>query len=128
MGIKKEIENEYKAKFNYHKISEVRIFTVNGVSQLRITTESYVDKEARKAGAKAVKTENIIENADFALTPFYALLKAKFPMFQDGEDDFNDEWKTIEESRPQYTQQTPSGELLAQWEEAEIIEDESEVE
>lgn len=128
MGIKKEIENEYKAKFNYHKISEVRILTVNGVTQLRIMTESYVDKDARKAGAKAVKTENIIENAEFALNPFYALLKAKFPMFQDGEDDFSDDWKGAESGKPQYTQQTPSGDLIAQWEEAEIIDNESEVE
>lgn len=131
MAIEKEIQNEYMAVFKYHRISDVEIFTVDGDIQLRIVTESYIDKEARKQGARAVKTENIIEHADFAMTPFYALLKAKFPMFYDGTDDFDDAWKEVPVNRAKFTQQTNDGKLLQQWQEgseepAEEIESEEE--
>lgn len=116
MAITKDIKNEYQATFKYHKISDVSILNVDGRTQLRITVKSYVDKEARKNEARAVITENIIENADFAMTPFYALLKAKFPVFN-GTDDFDDEWKNKDESHARFTQQSPDGSLIAQWEE-----------
>lgn len=123
MAIKKDIENEYKAKFNYHKISEVRIFASEGDISLFITTESYVDKEARHSGAKAVKMENIITHADFAMSPFYALLKAKFPMFQNGIDDLDEDTEKTE-TRPEtlFTQQTPAGDLIDRWNEEDLIE------
>lgn len=119
MAIEKEIENEYQAKFNYHKISEVRLFNIDGDIQLHIMTESYVSKEARMSGAKAVKTENIIQHADFAMTPFYALLKAKFPLFKDGIDLLED--NEVQETKPEteYVQQTPAGNLIDAWKESD---------
>lgn len=117
MAIQKQIRNEYAAVFTYHRISDVEIFTVDGDVQLRIVTESYIDKEARKNGARAIKTENIIEHADFALTPFYALLKAKFPMFFEGTDDFDDDWKEKPVKKACFTQQTADGKLLQKWQE-----------
>ncbi len=124
MGIKKDIENEFRANFNYHKIAEVTIFKQGRDMQLRIITESYVDKAARLAGARAVKVENIIQHADFAMTPFYALLKAKFPMFANGIDDFDDDIEPLQESQPApfFTQQTASGDLIDHWNENDLIE------
>ena len=124
MGIKKDIENDYKVKFNYHRIAAVEIFKDGRDIQLRIITESYVNKEARLAGAKAVKVENIINHADFAMAPFYALLKAKFPMFMNGLDDFDDDIEPVQETKPDasFTQQSPQGELLARWTENDLIE------
>lgn len=115
MAIVKSIENEYKAKFDYHKVSDIHILVTDNDIQLRIIVDSYVNKEARKQGARAVQTENIIQHADFAVKPFYELLKAKFGMFQDGEDDYDDAWKTAEDTPPLFTQQTPDGELIGQW-------------
>ena len=123
MGIKKDIENEYRVNFNYHRIAEVAIFKNDRDIQLSIITESYVDKEARLTGAKAVRVENIIQHADFALAPFYALLKAKFPMFQNGLDDFDDDIGEKTETKPDvcYTQQTTQGNLIANWTENDLI-------
>lgn len=114
MAINKELENQYQVKFNYHKIHSVRILTDEDGIQLRIVTASYANKEARKNGAKAVLTENIIQNADFAMNPFYALLKAKFPSFSDGLDDFDDAWKSAP-GRVLYAQQTMEGQTIQQW-------------
>lgn len=86
MALIKEIENSYGVTFNYHKIGDVRILKTKAGTQLRITVESYLDKEARRNGKQPIKTEAIIEHAEFALDPFYALLKAKFPEFS-GLDD-----------------------------------------
>lgn len=121
MAIVKGIENIYGAKFSYHKLSDVRIaVTANGI-QLRMIVESYMDKDARKTGKQPVRTENIIENADFALTPFYKLLKAKFADYAGSEDDFEDSWKTneLEETKKKitYTQQTVQGKLISKYEE-----------
>lgn len=115
MAIVKSIENEYKAKFDYHKVSDIHILVTDNDIQLRIIVDSYVNKEARKQGARAVQTENIIQHADFAVKPFYELLKAKFGMFQAGVDDYDDAWKTAEDTPPLFTQQTPDGELIGQW-------------
>ncbi|MCQ2590791.1 MAG: hypothetical protein MJ179_10240 [Treponema sp.] len=124
MGIKKDIQNDYHVNFNYHRIAEVAIFKNDRDIQLHIITESYVSKEARLAGAKAVKVENVIQHADFALSPFYALLKAKFPMFQNGTDDLDDEIEEAQETKPDtcYTQQSPQGDLIAHWSENDLIE------
>ena len=121
MALVKGIENIYGAKFSYHKLSDVRIaVTENGI-QVRMIVDSYVDKQARMDGKQAVRTENIIENADFALTPFYMLLKAKFEDFAGSEDDFEDAWKTneLDEANKKiiYTQQTVQGKLISKREE-----------
>ncbi|MCF0124833.1 MAG: hypothetical protein HUJ68_03605 [Clostridia bacterium] len=117
MAIFKEIENEFKAKFNYHKIKEVRIIQTEEGTQLRILTESYVNKDARIEGAKAILIENIIEKADFAVKPFYEILKAKFEMFKDGEDDFEDNWKQKNVQKSVFSIQNQNGELIKQWSE-----------
>lgn len=117
MAIVKGIENIYGAKFSYHKLSDVRIaVTANGI-QLRMIVESYMDKDARKTGKQPVRTENIIENADFALTPFYKLLKAKFEDYAGSEDDFEDSWKPAADKNIVLTQQTPQGQLISKHEE-----------
>lgn len=121
MALVKGIENIYGAKFSYHKLSDVRIaVTENGI-QVRMIVDSYIDKQARVDGKQAVRTENIIENADFALTPFYMLLKAKFADYAEAEDDFSTDWKTNgqEETKKKitYTQQTVQGKLLSKREE-----------
>lgn len=117
MALTKGIENIYGASFNYHKISDVKIVVSDNGIQLRIIVDSFVDKDARKAGKKPVRTENIIEGADFALTPFYMLLKAKFGDFADASDDFDDAWKNKVTPQVIYTQQTPQGELLSKYRE-----------
>lgn len=118
MALTKGIENIYGASFNYHKISDVKIVVSDNGIQLRIIVDSFVDKDARKAGKKPVRTENIIEGADFALTPFYMLLKAKFGDFADATDDFDDAWKNKVTPQVIYTQQTPQGELLSKYRES----------
>ncbi len=118
MALTKGIENIYGASFNYHKISDVKIVVSDNGIQLRIIVDSFVDKDARKAGKKPVRTENIIEGADFALTPFYMLLKAKFGDFADATDDFDDAWKNKLTPQVIYTQQTPQGELLSKYRES----------
>lgn len=67
--------------------------------------------------------ENIITHADFAMSPFYALLKAKFPMFQNGIDDLDEDTEKTE-TRPEtlFTQQTPAGDLIDRWNEEDLIE------
>lgn len=113
MAIKKSIQNEYGADFVYHKISEVRIINNGGDIQVRMVVESYLDEESRRSGKAATRTENIIQHADFAMTPFYALLKAKFPQYQDAEDLMNDE--ETDRQTAVMTRQTESGKLLDQW-------------
>lgn len=119
MALVKGIENLYGTKFNYHKLDNIKIVVTNNGIQLRMTVDSYVDKEARMAGKKPVRTENIIEGADFALTPFYMLLKAKFADFNDAQDDFDDAWKGALTPQIIYTQQTPQGELISKTYEGE---------
>lgn len=102
MAIIKDVETSYGTIFNYHKIGDVKIIKTNDEIQLRITVESYLNKEARIEGKQPVITEAIILNADFALNPFYALLKAKFPEFE-GIDDM-DSFKTIQKPAEYYLQ------------------------
>ena len=118
MALVKGIENSYGVKFSYHKIDNVKIVVTDKGIQLRMTVDSYVDKDARKNGKKPVRTENIIEGADFALTPFYMLLKAKFADYADADDDFIDDWKETKPAKITYTQQTPQGDLISHYEES----------
>lgn len=122
MAISKNVENEYGAKFNYHKLQNIRI--VNGSSgvQMTLTVQSWIDKQARIDGKQPTVRQCIISNADFALTPFYALLKAKFPDFTNGTDDFNNDFKkqsvaAEKASDVSYTVQTAQGQLFDRWQE-----------
>jgi hypothetical protein len=46
------------------------------------------------------------------MSPFYALLKAKFPDYNDGNDDFDDAWK-IKNTQPAiFVMQSKEGKLL----------------
>lgn len=115
MALQKGIENLYGIKFDYHRITDVHIIIADNGIQLRMTTASYADEEARRSGKEPIKTVNIIDNADFALTPFYMLLKAKFADFADAKDVFEE--KAEPAGRVIYTQQTQRGKLISQKEE-----------
>lgn len=121
MALKKGIENLYGVEFSYHKVVQVRLQSGNEGVQLKIVTASWRDKQARIEGKKPIVTENVIENASFALNPFYSLLKAKFPDFSDAEDD----WETFALSiRPAVCiQQTAEGKLISRSEDKEDITD-----
>lgn len=110
MAIQKNIQTEYGIDFRYHKIVDVRITTRNEATQLIITVASYLSKEARIQNKDAVYHECCILGADFALSPFYALLKAKFEDFAEGFDDMDNSFKqTGPASEIVYVQQTPTG-------------------
>ena len=116
MAVVKGIENVYGAEFSYHAIQSVSIMRIQNELQLRIVVASWINKEARKEGKKPVLTENIIQNADFALEPFYALLKAKFEDYSGADDD----WEVVSGKKQLpavYTQQTPAGEIISRHEE-----------
>lgn len=101
MAIIKDVESDYGIPFNYHKIKSVRIEMNPKDNQIVLIMKvaSYVSKEARIQNKDAVYTECIIDNADFALTPFYQLLKAKFPDYS-GADDFDNSFKGGDNSNP----------------------------
>lgn len=124
MAIQKNIETEYGVNFKYHKITDVRINTRSGKTQLVITVASYLDKDARINNKDAVYHECIISGADFALTPFYALLKAKFKDFASGQDDFDNAFKGPQvQNDVTYVQQTPQGNNAQKWiEKADVSE------
>lgn len=113
MAIDKEVENEYGAAFKYHKIKEVRIVNdANKGITIFMTVYSYLDKQARIDGKQPTVRQCIIDNADFAMTPFYALLKAKFTDFA-GIDDMDNSFKGEREAGPvKLIEQTLSGKLL----------------
>ena len=116
MAINKEIENEYGAKFRYHKLREVRIINDDKIGvQLTMTVYSWLDKQARIDGKQPTVRQCIIDGADFAMTPFYALLKSKFNNFDDGKDDFDNSFKAVEGDAPApfFTEQTALGRLLS---------------
>lgn len=118
MAIKKSIENEFGTSFNYHKIKDIRIVNSDNGVQLSIIVDSYVSKEARITGKSPVRTENIISNADFALSPFYALLTSKFTQYADAEDDFDNSFKSKTDNKSvRYTQQTMKGNVISSREE-----------
>lgn len=113
MAIKSNIENEFGADFNYHKIKEVRIINDDKIGiQLVMYVYSWLDKQARIDGKQPTIRQCIIDNADFAMTPFYALLKAKFPEFADGADDMDNSFKKAKKGVVQFIQQTEHGDLI----------------
>lgn len=119
MAINKDVENEYGAKFNYHKLREIRVINDDKIGiQLVMNVYSWVNKQARIEGKAPTIRQCIIDNADFAMTPFYALLKAKFPDFATGEDDFDDSFKQPHDGVVEFVQQTQHGDLINRWEEA----------
>ena len=119
MAIDKSVENEYGAEFTYHKLREVRIINDDNIGvQLTLTVQSWLNKQARIDGKMPTVRQCIISNADFAMTPFYALLKAKFPEFSHGEDDFDNSFKVPEGGTEssgdvEYTTQTAQGRLIS---------------
>lgn len=126
MAIDKQVENEYGAKFEYHKLREIRIVNDDAVGvQLVLTIQSWLDKQARIDGKEPTVRQCIIMHADFAMTPFYQLLKAKFPEFSKGADDFDNDFKAVKApdgkaaGKPdvEYSMQTVQGQLLKRWKE-----------
>jgi hypothetical protein len=118
MAIDKAVENEYGAEFSYHKLREVRIINDDKIGvQLTLTVYSWLNKQARVEGKQPTVRQCIINDADFAMTPFYALLKAKFPEFSAGADDFNNDFKPEREANVRFVEQTGRGELIKRWEE-----------
>ena len=63
----------------------------------------------------------IIMAADFAMTPFYALLKAKFPEFKDLADDMDNSFKKQADAakKAEFIEQTGQGQLINRWPEKE---------
>ncbi len=119
MAIDKDVENEYGATFKYHKLQDVRIVNDDKVGiQLVMTIFSWINKDARIAGKQPTARQCIIQHADFALTPFYALLKAKFPEFSSGNDDYDNSFKVEnKDAIAQFVEQTVSGKLINRWQE-----------
>lgn len=124
MAIEKPIDNEYGAKFNYHKLRDVRIINDDNIGiQITMTVQSWIDKEARINGKQPTVRQCIIAGADFAMLPFYTLLKAKFPEFSKGTDDYDNAFKIIvdengepvEKGPANYTMQTAQGGLMKRW-------------
>ena len=121
MAIDQRIENEYGAKFTYHKLREVRIVNDDKIGvQLTMTVYSWLNKQARIDGKQPTVRQCIIMAADFAMTPFYALLKAKFPEFTGGADDMDNSFKTVPESTgAEFIEQTGQGQLISRRREKE---------
>ena len=119
MAILKDVENEYGVEFHYHKLREVRVINDGDCVQLVLTVYSWIDKQARIDGKQPCARQCIINGADFALNPFYALLKAKFSEFTNGENDFDDAFKGNRKPvEPEFFDQTPQGKLFKAWKEA----------
>lgn len=116
MAIIKEIESDFGVPFVYHKIKSVRIENDPKTDEiiLIMTVASYATKQARAENKNAVFTQCSISNADFALTPFYRLLKAKFPEYA-GEDDFDNGFKGGERINPYVTYAQNSGGTFNKW-------------
>ena len=115
MAIDADVENEYGAVFKYHKLREVRVINDDNAGvQLTMTVYSWLNKQARIDGKQPTVRQCIIDNADFAMSPFYALLKAKFESFDTGLDDMDNAFKATKEppARPQFIEQTAQGRLL----------------
>lgn len=138
MAIGKAVENEYGAQFNYHKLREIRIINDDNIGvQLTLTVYSWLNKEARIEGKQPTVRQCIISNADFAVDPFYALLKAKFPDFAKGDDDMDNSFKALKVEKgpvknaakvPVFTMQTAHGDLMKRWkEEPEAVVEDAEV-
>lgn len=115
MAIKMPVENEYGAQFEYHKLREVRIINSDKIGvQLTLTVDSWLNRRARIEGKQPTTRQCIIMEADFAMEPFYKLLKAKFPEFSTGTDDFDNSFKPDQkESGTQYIEQTVHGQIIS---------------
>lgn len=119
MAINGAVESEYGVDFLYHKLRDVRIINDDKTGvQLTLTVYSWANKQARIDGKKASVRQCIISGADFALTPFYALLKAKFPEFTNGDNDFNNDFKG-DGAQPitEFFEQTKQGQTIRRWKE-----------
>lgn len=133
MAIEKKVENEYGAEFTYHKLREVRVINDDRIGvQVVLTVQSWIDKKARIEGKQPTVRQCIISNADFAMTPFYALLKAKFDEFSHGLDDYDNEFKEVvvngRKATPaaaSFTVQTAGGQLMRRWSEKPEVEEEA---
>lgn len=114
MAINHPVENEYGAQFTYHKLREIRIINSDKIGvQLTLTVESWLDKQARIDGKQSTVRQCVIMGADFAMTPFYTLLKAKFAEFGPGADDFDNSFKDSEKSGDtEYIMQTTHGKII----------------
>lgn len=132
MAIDKSVENEYGAQFTYHKLREVRVINDDKAGvQVVLTVFSWINKQARIEGKQPTVRQCIISNADFAMTPFYALLKAKFEEFSHGMDDFDNKFKDVivdgKKAAPaaaSFTVQTAQGQLMRRWSETpEVVEE-----
>lgn len=129
MAIDKAVENEFGVQFTYHKLRDVRVINDDNTGvQLILTIQSWLDKQARIDGKQPTVRQCIISNADFAMTPFYALLKAKFTDFAQGADDMDNGFKAaklnaakdapeVQKKDPIYTVQTAQGALMKRWKE-----------
>ena len=113
MAISKNVLNEYGAEFNYHKLVDVRVINTDKGVQIIMNVYSWLNKQARIDGKQPTIRQCIIDNADFAMTPFYALLKAKFKDFSDGLDDLNNDFKKEQPALPvKLTEQTLQGQII----------------
>ena len=124
MAIDKKVENEYGAEFTYHKLRDIRIVNDDKIGiQMTLTVQSWLNKQARIEGKQPTVRQCVIMNADFAMQPFYALLKAKFPEFAGGLDDMNNDFK--KDSKPagdvEYIQQTAQGQLIERHKDADFV-------
>lgn len=128
MAIDKQVENEYGVKFTYHKLREVRIVNDDNIGvQLVLTVQSWIDKQARIDGKQPTVRQCIIMAADFAMTPFYQLLKAKFPEFEAGADDMDNGFKGDQpEQKPEFISQSNTGRVFNRFKETEVMEDKNE--
>ena len=128
MAIDKQVENEYGVKFTYHKLREVRIVNDDNIGvQLVLTVQSWIDKQARIDGKQPTVRQCIIMAADFAMTPFYQLLKAKFPEFEAGADDMDNGFKGDQpEQKSEFISQSNTGRVFNRFKETEVMEDKDE--
>lgn len=118
MAILKDVGNEFGIDFHYHKLREVRVTNDDKGVQLVLTIYSWADKQARIDGKQPCLRQCIIDGADFAMTPFYALLKAKFDEFNGGENDFDNSFKGGDKApHPVFYDQTAQGKLFKTWSE-----------
>lgn len=114
MAIEKDVENEFGVAFNYHKIREVRLINDDKGVQLVLTVYSWANRKARTEGKQPSVRQCVILEADFALAPFYALLKSKFPDFDLGTDELKNGFKKARvKNQVELIEQTGTGKLIS---------------
>lgn len=94
MALKKNMPTLFGTDFEYHKIKSVAL-NFDTAPAVTISVESFADKEARKEEKQSVHSEFRVSNYDMTefMAGLYEVLKTKFPLFSDAEDDFDDDWK-----------------------------------